>query len=181
MFIIKDNFYANPEEVRDYALEQDFSVEGNYPGLRSAPYEEPFFSEMKRSLEKIINKKITYWPTGYNTAFQYTTEKSNTWVHHDATQWAAVLYLTPNAPTISGTGIYIHKETGIFQHREGQPDYNEIDMEPEDWELLDVCGNIFNRIVIYEGSLYHRSILPGFGTTKHDGRLFQTFFFNTEN
>ncbi len=29
--------------------------------------------------------------------------------------WAAVLYLTPNAPAESGTGIYRHKASGIYQ------------------------------------------------------------------
>ena len=41
-------------------------------------------------------------------------------------------------------------------------------------------GNIYNRLVVYRGNLYHRSVLPGFGTDKHTGRLFQTFFFDTK-
>ena len=181
MFIIHDGFYTNPEEVRDYALEQEFSVEGNYPGLRTGPYPEPYFTRMRGAIEDIIHKKITYWPSGYNTAFQYTTNESKTWTHYDATNWAAVVYLTPDAPIESGTGVYRHRETGIYKHEEGQPDYNELDHSEEDWDLLDSCGNVFNRIVLYEGNLYHRSILPGFGEDKYDGRLFQTFFFDVED
>ena len=30
--IIIDNFYSNVDEVRSFALEQDFNVDGNYPG-----------------------------------------------------------------------------------------------------------------------------------------------------
>lgn len=180
MFIIKDNFYSNPYDVRAYALGLDFNVSGNFPGTRTAPYEEPYFTEMKHALEDIINKKIIYWPDGYNTAFQYTTKDSKTWVHYDQTQWAGVVYLTPNAPIESGTAICQHKQTKIYRHAPDQTDYNEGGHEEEDWDLLDFCGNIFNRIVIYEGSLYHRSLLPGFGNTKYNGRLFQTFFFNTD-
>lgn len=180
MFIIQDGFYNNPEEVREYALQQDFNVSGNYPGIRTGPYPEPFFTNMKYEMEKITGKKVTYWPDQYNTAFQYTTEDSKTWTHYDPTKWAAVVYLTPNAPIESGTGIYRHKETGIYQHKEGQIDYNEIVTSEDDWELLDFCGNIFNRIVVYRGTFYHRSRLAGFGTDKYNGRLFQTFFFNTE-
>ena len=47
------------------------------------------------------------------------------------------------------------------------------------WEQVDFIGNIFNRLVVYRGSLFHRSVLPGFGKDKEPGRLFQTFFFNT--
>ncbi len=180
MFIIKDNFYNNPEEVRNYALSLDFDVAGNYPGLRTRSCVEPFLTNMKLELENILGRKITYWPTGYNSAFQYTTKDSKTWVHHDDTQWAAVVYLTPDAQIEAGTGIYRHKETQIYKHTEESLDLNTIETKEEEWELLDSCANLYNRIVVYEGMLYHRSILPGFGNTKYDGRLFQTFFFNTE-
>ena len=33
--IICDNFYNNPEEVRNFALQQNFEVKGNYPGNRT--------------------------------------------------------------------------------------------------------------------------------------------------
>ena len=133
MFIIKDGFYNNPYEVRDYALGLNFEVSGNYPGVRTENYPEPYFTNMKYEFEKILNKKITYWPDGYNTAFQYTTEDARTWTHYDATQWAAVIYLTPNAPIEAGTGIRIHKETGIYQRKDGDIDYNEVPNSEEDW------------------------------------------------
>lgn len=181
MFIIHDNFYTNPYEVRSYALGLDFNVEGNYPGLRTEPYPEPYFSNMKKAIERILNKKISHWPKTYNTAFQVTTEESKTWIHYDQTKWAAVLYLTPRAPIQAGTGIYRHKKEGFYEHKQGQTDFNEAKHSPEDWELLDFSGNVFNRLVIYKGSYYHSSVLAGFGKDKYDGRLFQTFFFDTED
>ena len=36
--IIVDNFYTNPDEVRAFALEQDFNVDGNYPGHRTKSF-----------------------------------------------------------------------------------------------------------------------------------------------
>ena len=36
--IICDNFYSNVDEVRDYALKQDFNVDGNYPGHRTKSF-----------------------------------------------------------------------------------------------------------------------------------------------
>ena len=47
------------------------------------------------------------------------------------------------------------------------------------WELVDKVGNVFNRLVIYRGDYFHAS-LDYFGKDINDGRLFQTFFFNTE-
>jgi hypothetical protein len=180
MFIIHDNFYNNPEGVRAWALQQEFSVRGNFPGWRTPAYPEPYNTNVKEEIERIINKKITFWPGGYNTAFQYTTENCRTWVHYDPTDWAAVCYLTPDAPTNTGTGIFRHREEGLYKHEEGQTDYNAVQQTQDDWELLDYCGNVFNRIVIYEGSFYHSSVIAGFGQDQHNGRLFQTFFFNAE-
>lgn len=180
LYII-DDFYNNPEEVRNHALSKEFSVKGNYPGLRTEIELSPWFYGFKSHFEKILNRKITLWPEEYNSTYQYTTETDKTWVHHDATTWAAVVYLTPNAPLDSGTALYRHKETGIF--RDGPHatvSYNEQTTKEEDWEKIAEVGNMFNRAVIYNGHYYHRSVRPGFGTCKYTGRLFQTFFFDTE-
>ena len=99
--------------------------------------------------------------------YQLCLEGAETWIHKDDTQWAGVLYLTPNAPVESGTGIY--------EPLVDNPNGNGL----EDWKQIDLVGNIFNRLVLYRGNLHHRSVLPGFGTDKETGRLFQTFFFNT--
>lgn len=47
------------------------------------------------------------------------------------------------------------------------------------WELVDRIGNVFNRLVLYPGHYWHMS-LDYFGSDLNSGRLFQTFFFNTE-
>ena len=180
MIKIIDNFYNNADAVRAYALSLDFSVSGNYPGMRTEALKGDDFTNAKAFMENAIGMPITYWPDNYNTAFQYTTEDASTWIHHDGTQWAAVLYLTPDAPIESGTGIYKHRHTGIYKHSEDAAiDFNEYASDQDDWDMIAMSGNIYNRMVIYEGSYYHRSILPGFGKDKFDGRLFQTFFFNT--
>lgn len=177
------DFYSDPDTVRRNALLKEFNITGNYPGARTQP--EPYQQSqyLKKFFENnIIHKPITYWPEEYNTAFQYTTETNTTWVHHDDTEYAGVLYLTPNAPVESGTGIYKHKQSGIYRHEEGAFDYNDSSEDAENldrWEQIAFVGNIYNRLVVYRGDLYHRSVLPGFGTNKHNGRLFQTFFFST--
>ena len=47
------------------------------------------------------------------------------------------------------------------------------------WELTDRLSNKFNRLILYMGDYFHVS-LDYFGTNLYDGRLFQTFFFDTE-
>jgi hypothetical protein len=40
-------------------------------------------------------------------------------------------------------------------------------------------GNVYNRLILYRGTLYHRSMIPGFGDSVETGRLTQVFFFDT--
>lgn len=181
MFIIVDNFYEDPDQVRNLALSWDFNIVGNYPGIRTVSCGGEWFNNIQDVFAKLIGKPITYFPANtYNTAFQLTLESDKTWIHYDDTEWAAVVYLTPNAPVESGTAIYRHKDTGIYQHTSSSSiDFNEEKINEEEWEQIAFAGNLYNRAVIYKGSYYHRSVLPGFGNNKNTGRLFQTFFFNT--
>ncbi len=184
-----DNFYENPEEVREFALRQEFKVRGNYPGMRT----ESFLSDgLKKKFRDILYPfagEITWWGGEYTGSFQYTTAADRSWIHADSTtDWAALIYLTPNAPLSSGTGIFRHKETG-WQHfdykRENEPGYVESAPSGHDmqdytkWEMVDRYGNSFNRCVMYRADNYHVS-LDYFGKDMYDGRLFQVFFFNTE-
>ena len=134
-------------------------------------------------MENILSKKIVWWPEEYNTAFQYTTEKDETWIHYDPTNWAAVLYLTPDAPLDSGTAIYMHNETKIYMLDRNNPatDLNQDGRDLTKWVPIMQVANIFNRLIMYRGYYYHRSMRPGFGQNQYNGRLFQTFFFNTED
>jgi hypothetical protein len=90
-----------------------------------------------------------------------------------------VCYLTPNAPVSSGTGLYRRKSTGLMTGTKDE----QLDIgEPQDktkWELVDTVGNVFNRLVMYRGDLWHIS-QEYFGNSKENGRLFQLFFISTE-
>jgi len=186
--LIIDDFYSNPEEVREFALQQEFKVRGNYPGMRT----EPFANEdIKETIESIIEPfagKITRWHTEYTGCFQYTTAYDRSWIHADSwNDWAGVLYLTPNAPASSGTGIFRHKKTGLVSwdlkvRTKEETENCEAIHEAQDytkWEVLDNFGNVFNRLVMYRGDNFHQS-MDYFGKDINDGRLFQVFFFNTE-
>jgi hypothetical protein len=186
--IIIDDFYKNPDEVRSFALAQEFSQHGNYPGQRTRPF---LAENVKNSISDIIRPyagEVTSWGDDSTGSFQYTTARDRSWIHSDdTTDWAAVLYLTPNAPISAGTGIFKHKETGVNRWRSSEHTDSENSQAPgvlhsqdfTKWEMVDRLGNVYNRMVLYKGDLFHVS-LDYFGNDKEDGRLFQVFFFNTE-
>ena len=188
--LIIDDFYTNPNQVREFALSQEFGVKGNYPGQRTTSFAN---DELKGHINGFIRPfagEITNWSTDeYNGAYQYTTQYERSWIHSDqTTTWAALIYLTPNAPLSGGTGLFRHKETGLYQAPlldNGNYDTDLMDYIGQDsqdmtkWEMTDRLANKFNRMVLYRGDLFHIS-LDYFGTNKENGRLFQTFFFDTE-
>lgn len=189
--IVVDDFYSNPVEVRNFALQQEFNITGNFPGFRTKSL---LNDTIKDALEYIVSPwggNVTDWfDDEYTGAFQYTTEEHHSWIHSDGgNKWAGVLYLTPNAPISAGTAFYRHKQTRIeyFQHKTETPteqdlrhpylqDYKDVTK----WEMTDYVSNKFNRLVLYRANLFHKS-LDYFGKDKHTGRLFQVFFFNTNN
>jgi hypothetical protein len=175
--LIIDNFYSDPDSVRKFALRQEFSVKGNFPGARTKPF---FTNDVKAAIEyymqfagKITN---TYENSGFTGAFQLATAMDRTWIHSDPyNMWAGVCYLTPDAPYTAGTGLFRHKATG--QHRRIEKDHEGYDYTK--YDLFDRIGNKYNRLIIYRGDLFHAS-LDYFGDNLENGRLFQTFFFDTE-
>jgi hypothetical protein len=184
-----DDFYADPMQVREFALKQEFKVRGNYPGQRTESFLTDSIKQKLRDILYPFAGEITNWGGEYTGSFQYTTAADRSWIHADSTtDWAAVCYLTPDAPVTAGTGIFRHKETGWMNFdykRQNDPEYMK-QAPPGDecqdytkWEMVDRVGNVFNRLIMYRADNYHVS-LDYFGKDLNDGRLFQVFFFNTE-
>jgi hypothetical protein len=116
---IIENFYENPDAIRAFALEQKYSycheipdVKYVFPGCRS----KDLFDLDKTLHEKICSKLISifhntehdYMRWAISTNFQIVTEEYKDGViHTDHNKiFAAVLYLTPDAPLNSGTSLF---------------------------------------------------------------------------
>ena len=179
--IVIDNFYENPLEVREFALSQEFHRDQNhYPGNRSKSFAN---EQIRLKFDKYVSPftgQITSFNTSrdyrnVNGAFQYTTSKDRSWIHRDSdTEWAAVIYLTPDAPLSSGTGFYIPKSQDTIR----KP-YDITAYDITKWDLVDRIGNVFNRLILFNSKRYHSS-MDYFGNSPQDGRLFQVFFFSCE-
>ena len=91
--IIIDNFFEDPDAVRKLALSSEFNVKGNYPGGRTKSFATPGH---KAALERILGRKITYWPGDYNGSFQYAYGAHKSWIHRDSTDflWSYFYRLT---------------------------------------------------------------------------------------
>ena len=183
---VVDNFYEDPDKVREFALRQDYHIGGLGRGyLGNRTHEQFLFPGLKEKFEEIIGQKITKWKDhGMNGRFQYCWSGQPIVYHCDHQKWGGMIYLTPDAPFECGTTLYAHKKTrartyndsGYDASWQGIPGDYHLDGTP--FEPVDVLGNVYNRLVIFDASCIH-SASEYFGTIKENCRLWQMFFFDT--
>jgi len=157
--VVVDNFLPMPDLVREQAMQLDYPVTGEFPGVRSFACDDEYQMFIHHRFQEILGVNITEFVMD-SFCFQLCYEGAETWIHKDGCDWAGVLYLSPDAPTESGTGLYLEKDG--------------------EYDLVNVIGNVYNRLVLYDGNMDHASLLAGFGDSPETGRLTQVFFFNAE-
>lgn len=192
-FIVVDNFYENPDQVREYALKQEFIEHKKYhKGFRTETLHRP--PELKEKFEQIIGREIDEWERyGTNGCFQFCKAGDKLVYHCDTQLYAGLIYLTPNAPAPTGTSLYRSKLNGVMNphdeltiaktgknfgqlHSEAFPDESAF-LNSDLFEMIDSVGNVYNRLILFNGQNIHAAS-GYFGNDKNDGRLFQLFFFD---
>lgn len=178
LFVV-DDFYENPDAVREFALQQYYFDDEGYLGMRTR--KQFFFKGVRERFEQIIGQEITSWEDqGMNGRFQTCVAGTPLVYHCDDQRWAGMIYLTPDAPPSTGTSFFRHRRTGIRHsgHKDIMSCFSQntfLDGTP--YELVDKVGNVFNRLVIFDGRLIHAAS-EYFGWNIPTSRLFHMFFFS---
>ena len=193
-----ENFYENPESIRKFALAQKYTfchevanIDYVYPGCRTQD-----LSNLDKALyDKICTKLVSVFHNAENdhmrwlitTSFQsVSAEYAQGVIHTDHnTVFAAVLYLTPDAPLNSGTSLF--KKSNNYDEKKYQQALEdndakfkagEIAMSTDYHSMFDEIvrvNNVYNTLIIYEGRHFHAAN-QFFGKTLKDARLAQVFF-----
>ena len=180
---VVDNFYEDPDKIREYALSQRYYDDEGYLGMRTR---KQFFIEgTKERFERIMGAKITKWEEyGMNGRFQSIWAGIPNVYHCDAQQWAGMIYLSPNAPFSAGTKIMANKENKIYHSEQSDNvrDYfpnQETFLDKTLFEDVDIIGNVYNRLAIFDAQSIHAGG-DYFGWNIPSGRLWQMFFFDAD-
>lgn len=192
--IVKDNFYANPDEVYQTALQAKYYEPEHVTGYRSRfVYHE---KGVKAKLEKLLGIKITRWdtdPIEENGVFYQGLSKGKKkevpGVHSDEpyNDITVVIYLTPGLPLDCGTSLWMHKKTGLIDPATAADARRlkmklanlkeKLERESKDrskWIEIDRVGYRFNRMVAYPSGIFH-SATNHYGGNLKKGRIYQTF------
>ena len=191
--IVVDNFYADPDLVREYAMNNlEFAPSDYHKGQRSQS--RYIIDGTKEKLEEVLGKRITNWNDGgyANGVFQFCTADQPIVYHVDSQMYAAMVYLTPDAPPQTGTAMYRSKVTGIssFPGQESRMGDGYVDtfrgnnkemnfFDGTQFEKIDDIGNVYNRLVIFNSSQLHAAT-EYFGDAIDNARFFHMFFFDIE-
>lgn len=175
--VVIENFYQKPDEVRKHALSLKYSGDSNwYKGKRAT--EKYFPTGIKERFEKALNTKINNIDVGASGLFQITTSEDPQVYHHDDQKWAAVVFLSPEAPLESGTRIHASNSTNALTKRdEGiENAFPTGYLDSTNFPIISDVGNVYNRCIIFDGQSIH-SAGPYFGNSDETGRLVHLFFF----
>jgi len=175
---VVDDFYADPMSVRNFALKQEFIEEKDYyKGCRTR--HQYFLPGTKEAFEKIMGIQIREWEShGMCGKFQYCTAQDSLVYHHDGQTWAAMIYLTPDAPYDCGTSLFASKN-GARKSSDAniRTAFDGGFYDSTKFDLIDSIGNVFNRLFIFDAQNIHAAS-KYFGQTLEDSRLFHIFFFD---
>jgi len=205
---IFDNFYENPDLIRDYALSLEYepSNGGYWPGVRSENLyllNQKFF---KMFVDKILSLFFDLDNTTVNwevyTYFQKVDSfsenkfdiKNDGWIHMDCDSVVSgVIYLNLNPKPNWGTSIYKIKPNEEYNqpqlskllHYSNSNDFNELEHENEkrcnnDMFIESIrVENLYNRLILFEGNQFHG--VPSFYSDDNESRLTQVFFIKKIN
>ena len=190
--IVIDNFYTNPDKIREYALSLTYEPPENHGavGYRCESGRK-ILDGTKELLEKILHANIPNgnkegeWNYSTNGCFQWCNASVPIVYHCDSQKYAAIIYLTPNAPPECGTSFLRHKKyklrnSEVFSKSDwyqSDLNYKEPHLDKTQWEVVDSIGNVYNRLVIFDAQYIH-GVSEYFGEDIHNSRLFQLFFFD---
>jgi Family of unknown function (DUF6445) len=195
---IVENFYENPDAIRKFALAQKYTfcheiadIDYTFPGCRTKDLsylDTLLFEKICKKLVSVFhNSEHDYMRWAITTSFQSVAADYGQGVIHTDhnTIFAAVLYLTPDAPLNGGTSLF--KKNKNFDEKkyiqalddnDARFKTGDIKMDTAYHSMFDEIvrvNNVYNTLIIYEGRHFHAAN-QFFGKTLEDSRLAQVFF-----
>lgn len=202
--VVIDDFYDDPDEIRDHALSLDFhrGERVTYPGGQARS--ERSWSEARARLRAHIDEPVDEpcpkahpFPQGlFRLALAEDEARRIDGVHQDLQRWSGVIYLSRPQDCAGGVAFFRHKQTGlvasnrdfelsVFGHLADRPRREVEDSmlrylaDSSHWEEIQRVAMVYNRAVLLMAQCFHMS-MGVFGHSKQSGRLTQHFEFYAE-
>ena len=177
---IIDNFFDDPDTIREFALKQDFKVNGEqYPGSRTDELLDLdinlFLNITRRLMSVFTDKKFS---ADIDIRFQKVeSDWKEGWIHDDHDKYTFILYLDKNPPKNSGTSFFETKPNANYPEFPIQKSRAIRDNDYESFteygkkvnenfvESISVQAK-YNRLVLFDGNINHAA--QGFDSSEGD-------------
>lgn len=173
--IIVDDFFNNPDGVREFALQQEYFSDPNnrWPGKRSKPLHEinpELFGYTHNKFLSLFYPDMTNTPYAYRATTMFQLIDSNYkagWVHYDEDLITVLIYLNKNPNKESGTVVYSQKQEGVtltnvdkkqalFSGSIDEEEGKQYRLENNDrFQEEIIVKNKFNRLFAFDSHLPH--------------------------
>lgn len=200
--IIVDDFYEDPQVVRQAALALDYPITGRFPGRNTRNYE---VEASLRRVGRVLRMNIVVHERSRDISvfrLTYGSDEGRCDIHVDPAGWAGVCYLNLPGNCAGGTSFFRHKATGLTHWPSQEqaealraggvippselPEVSDLDAYfiregacRDHWEEILTVPMIFNRAVFYDAKQFHSiTAWRSFGDDPATARLTQLFFFS---
>lgn len=170
---ILDDFFDNPDAIRDFALAQEyFDTDGRWPGKRTKLLNEIDPDLFHHFCGKVI--RLFYPDADFSFLCRSFFQKipkglGPGWVHVDETIITAIVYLNQNENLGSGTSIYRVKSNVVapkVKHNDAKTAlytnkcaFDAVSSFAEDnnnqFEETIRISNVYNRLIAFDSFLWH--------------------------
>jgi len=141
-YILIDNFFKNPDVIRQFALSKEYiksSKKTGWKGYRTNIDDVELVNYIKNKLIEIDDKfkNLVISESYFHYSLESTKDElkgnfEKNRLHKDESELAGVIYLTPNPIKNSGTTLH-----------------------NDNTDLEDVIDNVYNRFIYYDGKKLH--------------------------
>jgi len=200
---IVDNFFDEPDKVRNLALSMSYTPDerGTYPSVRSEQLfinHKVFFDLVCRKILSIYydlhSDQDIHWKV--NMSFQKVNKSDGSgWIHIDSPAiLSAIVYLNPNPNINGGTSMYKLKKDIIAADNQyniikenfylGKTSFEEAEeariKSNSQFDEVVKIHNAYNRLIVFDSTIPHGA-LDFFGENDKDTRLTLAIFFHELN
>jgi uncharacterized protein DUF6445 len=200
-FIVLDDFYEDPEQVRKTALSLTYVQKpgATYPGKEAVA--ERGWDDVRARLREHIDEpcdalcpKTPPFPQGkFRLALAQDEETRTDRVHVDQQRWSGIIYLTRDQHCQGGLALYRHRPTGLVTwpgawFRSNMPELftmprhraaeviQQYCADHDNFEQIGLIPLAYNRAVLLMAQVLHGTGCA-FGDTPETARLTQHFEF----
>lgn len=173
--IVLDNLLTNPEEYRATALHQEFRTYD----FGHCKFHGIAVNGVERCVAQLTKEFPDFDPAlSFFRKSPLDQEEPND-IHTDVDMGncTAILYLNPNPPASDGTRFWWNTESGT-SGSEVPHKYSTLGHDRKQWISYRFVQAQFNRLLIFDSTLFHSRAIPENWGTGDEARLTQVTFGN---